>query len=319
MKRIAVVISVLVFFGMSQGIGMEKDAMVRKMKENLINFDNSYYAWEDELTFVGNITIKGKNVYIASNFHQWSNRGTSRLVLFDNDLTPLGEYAYLDLIPMVKDKSTILFPCEAEWGNEWNFTNGINRTIRVDGSLYSFEVYNKKIGEWYLIDLDKDILHLNVEKRLKESKMKENLINLHNSYYAWKDELTFVGNITIKGKNVYIASNFHQWSNRGTSRLVLFDNDLTPLGEYAYLDLIPMVKDKSTILFPCEAEWGNEWNFTNGINRTIRVDGSLYSFEVYNKKIGEWYLIDLDKDILHLNVEKRLKEIEKIEGITDTY
>ena len=168
MKKIAVVISVLVFFGMSQGIGMEKDAMVRKMKENLINFDNSYYAWEDELTFVGNITIKGKNVYIASNFHQWSNRGTSRLVLFDNDLTPLGDYAYLDLIPMVKDKSTILFPCEAEWGNEWNFTNGINRTIRVDGSLYSFEVYNKKIGEWYLIDIDKDILHLNVEKRLRE-------------------------------------------------------------------------------------------------------------------------------------------------------
>ena len=37
MKRIAVVISVLVFFGMSQGIGMEKDAMVRKMKENLLN------------------------------------------------------------------------------------------------------------------------------------------------------------------------------------------------------------------------------------------------------------------------------------------
>ena len=116
-----------------------------------------------------------------------------------------------------------------------------------------------------------------------------------------------------------IASNFHQWSNRGTSRLVLFDNDLTPLGDYGHLDLIPMVKDKSTLLFPCEAEWGNEWNFTNGINRTIRVDGSLYSFEVYNKKIGEWYLIDLDKDILHLNVEKRLKEIEKIEGITDTY
>ena len=168
MKRIAVVISVLVFFGMSQGIGMEKDAMVRKMKENLINFDNSYYAWEDELTFVGNITIKGKNVYVARNFHQWSNRGTTRLVLFDNDLTPLGEYAYLDLIPVVKDESTLLFPCEAESGNEWNFTNGINRTIRVDGSLYGFGVYNKKIGEWYLIDIDKDILHLNVEKRLKE-------------------------------------------------------------------------------------------------------------------------------------------------------
>ena len=170
MKRIAVVISVLVFFGMSQGIGMEKDAMVRKMKENLINFDNSYYAWEDELTFVGNITIKGKNVYIASNFHEWNNgnRGTSRLVLFDNDITPLGEYAYLDLIPVVKDKSTLLFPCEEEWGNEWDFTNGINRTIRVDGSLYGFGVYNKKIGELYLIDLDKDILHLNVERRWKE-------------------------------------------------------------------------------------------------------------------------------------------------------
>ena len=83
MKRIAVVISVLVFFGMSQGIGMEKDAMVRKMKENLINFDNSYYAWEDELTFIGNITIKGKNVYIASNFHEWNNgnRGSSRLIM----------------------------------------------------------------------------------------------------------------------------------------------------------------------------------------------------------------------------------------------
>ena len=40
---------------------------------------------------------------------------------------------------------------------------------------------------------------------------------------------------------------------------------------------------------------------------------------IYNKKIIEAYLIDLDKDILHLNVEKRLKEIEKIEGITDTY
>ena len=170
MKRIAVVISVLVFFGMSQGIGMEKDAMVRKMKENLINFDNSYYAWEDELTFVGNITIKGKNVYIASNFHEWNNgnRGTSRLVLFDNDITPLGEYAYLDLIPVVKNKSTLLFPCEEEWGNEWNFTNGINRTIRVDGSLYDFGVYNKKIGALYLIDLDKDILHLNVERRWKE-------------------------------------------------------------------------------------------------------------------------------------------------------
>ena len=46
---------------------------------------------------------------------------------------------------------------------------------------------------------------------------------------------------------------------------------------------------------------------------------TLIIVEVYNKKIGEWYLIDLDKDILHLNVEKRLKEIEKIEGITDTY
>jgi len=170
MKRIAVVISVLVFFGMSQGIGMEKDAMVRKMKENLINFDNSYYAWEDELTFIGNITIKGKNVYIASNFHEWNNgnRGSSRLVLFDNDITPLGEYAYLDLIPVVKNKSTLLFPCEEEWGNEWNFTNGINRTIRVDGSLYDFGVYNKKIGALYLIDLDKDILHLNVERRWKE-------------------------------------------------------------------------------------------------------------------------------------------------------
>ena len=170
MKRIAVVISVLVFFGMSQGIGMEKDAMVRKMKENLINFDNSYYAWEDELTFVGNITIKGKNVYIASNFHEWNNgnRGTSRLVLFDNDITPLGEYAYLDLIPVVKNKSTLLFPCEEEWGNEWKFINGINRTIRVDGSLYDFGVYNKKIGALYLIDLDKDILHLNVERRWKE-------------------------------------------------------------------------------------------------------------------------------------------------------
>ena len=168
MKRIAVVISVLVFFGMSQGIGMEKDAMVRKMKENLINFDNSYYAQEDELTFVGNITIKGKNVYVASNFHQWRNRGTTRLVLFDNDLTPLGEYAYLDLIPVVKDESTLLFPCEAESGNEWNFTNGINRTIRVDGSLYGFGVYNKKIGALYLIDIDKDVLHLNVERRWKE-------------------------------------------------------------------------------------------------------------------------------------------------------
>ena len=91
MKKIAVVISVLVFFGMSQGIGMEKDAMVRKMKENLINLDNSYYAQEDRLTFVGNIMIKGKNVYVASNFHEWNdgNRGTTRLVLFDNDLTPL--------------------------------------------------------------------------------------------------------------------------------------------------------------------------------------------------------------------------------------
>ena len=174
MKRIAVVISVLVFFGMSQGIGMEKDAMVRKMKENLINFDNSYYAQEDRLTFVGNIMIKGKNVYVASNFHEWNdgNRGTSRLVLFDNDITPLGEYAYLDLIPVVKNKSTLLFPCEEEWGNEWNFTNGINRTIRVDGSLYGFGVYNKKIGALYLIDLDKDILHLNVEKRLKERNRK---------------------------------------------------------------------------------------------------------------------------------------------------
>ena len=170
MKKIAVVISVLVFFGMS--LGMEKDAMVRKMKENLINFDNSYYAQEDKLTFVGNITIKGNNVYVASNFHQWRNRGTSRLVLFDNDLTPLGEYAYLDLIPVVKDESTLLFPCEAESGNEWNFTNGINRTIRVDGSLYGFGVYNKKIGALYLIDLDKDILHLNVEKRLKERNRK---------------------------------------------------------------------------------------------------------------------------------------------------
>lgn len=168
MKKIAVVISVLVFFGMSQGIGMEKNAMVRKMKENLINFDNSYYAQEDKLTFVGNITIKGKNVYVASNFHQWSNRGTTRLVLFDNDLTPLGEYAYLDLIPVVKDESTLLFPCEAESGNEWNFTNGINRTIRVDGSLYGFGVYNKKIGALYLIDIDKDVLHLNVERRWKE-------------------------------------------------------------------------------------------------------------------------------------------------------
>ena len=174
MKKIAVVISVLVFFGMSQGIGMEKDAMVRKMKENLINFDNSYYAQEDRLTFVGNIMIKGKNVYVASNFHEWNdgNRGTMRLVLFDNDLTPLGEYAYLDLIPVVKNKSTLLFPCEEEWGNEWNFTNGINRTIRVDGSLYGFGVYNKKIGALYLIDLDKDILHLNVEKRLKERNRK---------------------------------------------------------------------------------------------------------------------------------------------------
>lgn len=174
MKKIAVVISVLVFFGMSQGIGMEKDAMVRKMKENLINFDNSYYAQEDRLTFVGNIMIKGKNVYVASNFHEWNdgNRGTTRLVLFDNDLTPLGEYAYLDLIPVVKNKSTLLFPCEEEWGNEWNFTNGINRTIRVDGSLYGFGVYNKKIGALYLIDLDKDILHLNVEKRLKERNRK---------------------------------------------------------------------------------------------------------------------------------------------------
>ena len=174
MKKIAVVISVLVFFGMSQGIGMEKDAMVRKMKENLINLDNSYYAQEDRLTFVGNIMIKGKNVYVASNFHEWNdgNRGTMRLVLFDNDLTPLGEYAYLDLIPVVKNKSTLLFPCEEEWGNEWNFTNGINRTIRVDGSLYGFGVYNKKIGALYLIDLDKDILHLNVEKRLKERNRK---------------------------------------------------------------------------------------------------------------------------------------------------
>ena len=91
MKKIAVVISVLVFFGMSQGIGMEKDAMVRKMKENLIALHHSYYAQEDRLTFVGNIMIKGKNVYVASNFHQWSNRGTTRLVLFDNDLTPLGD------------------------------------------------------------------------------------------------------------------------------------------------------------------------------------------------------------------------------------
>ena len=174
MKRIAVVISVLVFFGMSQGIGMEKDVIVRKMKETLINFDNSYYAWEDELTFVGNITIKGKNVYVASNFHEWNNgnRGTSRLVLFDNDLTPLGDYGHLDLIPVVKNKSTLLFPCEAEWGNEWDFTNGINRMIRVDGSLYGFGVYNKKIGALYLIDLDKDILHLNVEKRLKERNRK---------------------------------------------------------------------------------------------------------------------------------------------------
>ena len=168
MKKIAVVISVLVFFGMSQGIGMEKDAMVRKMKENLINFDNSYYAQEDKLTFVGNIMIKGKNVYVARNFHQWRNRGTTRLVLFDNDLTPLGEYAYLDLIPVVKDESTLLFPCEAKSGNEWNFTNGINRTIRVDGSLYGFGVYNKKIGALYLIDIDKDVLHLNVERRWKE-------------------------------------------------------------------------------------------------------------------------------------------------------
>lgn len=172
MKRIAVVISVLVFFGMSQGIGMEKDAMVRKMKENLLNLHNSYYAWEDELTFVGNITVKGKNVYIANNFHEWNdgNRGTSRLVLFDNDLTPLGDYGHLDLIPMVKGKSTLLFPCEEKAGNEWNFTNGINRTIRVDGSLYGFNVhiYNKKIIEPYLIDIDKDILHLNVERRWKE-------------------------------------------------------------------------------------------------------------------------------------------------------
>ena len=165
MKKIVVLISLLTFLGISQGIGMEKDAMVRKMKENLINFDNSYYAQEDELTFVGNITIKGKNVYIASNFHQWSNRGTSRLVLFDNDLTPLGDYGHLDLIPVVKDESTLLFPCEAESGNEWNFTNGINRTIRVDGSLYGFGVYNKKIGTLYLIDIDKDVLHLNVERR----------------------------------------------------------------------------------------------------------------------------------------------------------
>jgi len=174
MKKIAVVISVLVFFGMSQGIGMEKDAMVRKMKENLIALHHSYYAQEDRLTFVGNIMIKGKNVYVASNFHEWNdgNRGTMRLVLFDNDLTPLGEYAYLDLIPVVKNKSTLLFPCEEEWGNEWNFTNGINRTIRVDGSLYGFGVYNKKIGALYLIDLDKDILHLNVEKRLKERNRK---------------------------------------------------------------------------------------------------------------------------------------------------
>jgi len=174
MKKIAVVISVLVFFGMSQGIGMEKDAMVRKMKENLIALHHSYYAQEDRLTFVGNIMIKGKNVYVASNFHEWNdgNRGTTRLVLFDNDLTPLGEYAYLDLIPVVKNKSTLLFPCEEEWGNEWNFTNGINRTIRVDGSLYGFGVYNKKIGALYLIDLDKDILHLNVEKRLKERNRK---------------------------------------------------------------------------------------------------------------------------------------------------
>ena len=168
MKKIVVLISLLTFLGISQGIGMEKDAMVRKMKENLIALDNSYYAQEDELTFVGNITIKGNNVYVASNFHQWSNRGTTRLVLFDNDLTPLGEYAYLDLIPVVKDESTLLFPCEAESGNEWNFTNGINRTIRVDSSLYGFGVYNKKIGALYLIDIDKDVLHLNVERRWKE-------------------------------------------------------------------------------------------------------------------------------------------------------
>ena len=171
MKKIVVLISLLTFLGISQGIGMEKDAMVRKMKENLIALDNSYYAQEDELTFVGNITIKGNNVYVASNFHQWSNRGTTRLVLFDNDLTPLGDYGHLDLIPVVKDKSTLLFPCEAEWGNEWNFTNGINRTIRVDGSLCDFNVsilYNKKITEPYLIDIDKDILHLNVERRWKE-------------------------------------------------------------------------------------------------------------------------------------------------------
>jgi len=50
---------------------------------------------------------------------------------------------------------------------------------------------------------------------------------------------------------------------------------------------------------------------TNGINRTIRVDGSLCGFNVsilYNKKITEPYLIDIDKDVLHLNVERRWKE-----------
>ena len=103
----------------------------------------SYFSRTDEFLIIGSVASGESKLICVFNKHFWGNgRMSGRVVLFSEAGDLIGEYGVISDTPSIRG-SLLLFPYEASLGNMIDLTIGIPREVRLDGELYSIELYKQ--------------------------------------------------------------------------------------------------------------------------------------------------------------------------------
>lgn len=111
-------------------------------QQNAIKYDSSYFHTDDDFTILGSIIINGQKIIFAYNVYVWGSslRATCRLLLFKEGGVFIGMYSGINEDPeMIKPESKkILFSLSPKYGNVIDFSNGIPRSIWINGEVHEY-------------------------------------------------------------------------------------------------------------------------------------------------------------------------------------
>lgn len=112
-------------------------------QQNAIKYEPDYFGIDDWFVILGRITINGENVIFSYNiryFGPTKDRAAGRLLLFSETGILLGMYGVINVTPgwIKPGNKFIRFFVEPDNGNLIDFSNGIPRSIWIDGEVHEY-------------------------------------------------------------------------------------------------------------------------------------------------------------------------------------